>query len=190
MNVKEQKDALRALYKQKREALSPSLREERDARLCRLIEASASYRYAETLLTYAPIGAEINVMPLLRAALSAGKRVALPRTLERGVMTFHYITAEEELLPGRFGIREPREDAPLFTAAPSTLMLVPGIVFDEGGRRIGYGGGYYDRFLRTHEVATLGLVYRDFILPTLPHGHYDRRVSALATDKGILPIRP
>ncbi len=190
MNLKEQKDALRALYKEKREALPPSLREERDARLCRVIEASASYRYAEVLLAYAPIGAEINVLPLLWRALAGGKRVALPRTLGKGVMTFHYITSERELVPGRFGIREPREDAPLFGGAPSSLVLVPGIVYDLCGRRIGYGGGYYDRFLRTHEVGTLGLVYRDFILPTLPHGRYDRCVSALATDRGIIPIQP
>ncbi len=190
MSLKEQKTALRAVYKEKREALPPSLRSERDALICRVIERSASYRYAGVLLAYAPIGAEIDIMPLICSALEGGKRVCLPRTLGQGVMTFHYISSPSELVNGRFGIREPREDAPLFQGAPSSLILVPGIVFDESGRRIGYGGGYYDRFLRKHEVGALGVVYRDFILPSLPFGRYDRCVSALATDRGILPIQP
>ena len=190
MNTKEEKAALRRLWREKRGSLSPEVREERDARLCRAVAECASYRYAEYLLAYAPIGAEIDVMPLVRLALSEGRRVALPRTRGGGVMTFHRITSEEELTCGAFGIREPREDAPLFEGGAPTLCLVPGIVFDRSGLRIGYGGGYYDRFLGGREIATLGIVYRDFILSSLPCGRYDRRVSALATEHGIFPTQP
>lgn len=190
MNTKEEKAALRRLWRERREALSPEVRSERDARLCRAIAECASYRYAECLLAYAPIGAEIDVMPLVRLALSEGRRVALPRTHGGGVMTFHRITSEEELICGSFGIREPREDAPLFEGASPSLCLVPGIVFDRRGLRIGYGGGYYDRFLGSRRIATLGIVYRDFILPSLPGGRYDQRVAALATERGILPTQP
>ena len=188
MNMKEEKAALRARYRALREALPPELRRERDESLCKAVADCASYRYAECLLAYAPIGCEIDVLPLVRRALAEGRRVALPRTLGAGIMSFHYIASEEELTVGRFGIREPREDAPLFRDTPFALCLVPGMVFDRSGLRIGYGGGYYDRFLRDREIATLGIVYRDFILPSLPGGRYDRRVAALATERGILPI--
>ncbi len=190
MNTKEEKAALRRLWREKRSSLLPEVREERDARLCRVIAACASYRYAECLLAYAPIGAEIDIFPLVRLALSEGRRVALPRTHGGGIMTFHYITSEEELTCGSYGIREPHEDAPLFEGVAPALCLVPGIVFDRGGLRIGYGGGYYDRFLRDREIATLGIVYRDFILPSLPGGRYDQRVAALATEHGIFPTQP
>ncbi len=190
MNTKEEKAALRRLWREKRESLPPDVRSERDTRLCRVVSESASYRYAECLLAYAPVGCEIDVFPLVRLALAEGRRVALPRTHGGGVMTFHYISSEEELILGNLGIREPQEDAPLFGEFPLALCLVPGIVYDRSGLRIGYGGGYYDRFLRDREIATLGIVYRDFILPSLPGGRYDQRVAALATERGILPTQP
>ena len=189
-NTKEEKTALRALWRAKREAVPPEERAKRDTLLCKAVTASASYRFADTLLGYAPFGFEIDIMPILRQALSDGRRVALPRTHGGGIMTFHYITSEAELIPGRLGIREPREDAPLLSVTPTTLCLVPGIVFSTRGGRIGYGGGYYDRFLHENPVSTLGIVYREFILPTLPGGRYDRTVTALCTERGILPIQP
>lgn len=189
MNLKEVKNSLRATWRSRREALSPEERLRRDTAVCETVATSASYRYADTLLGYAPIGCEIDVWPLLDRALAEGRRVALPRTHGEGVMTFHYVGSLGEVTAtGAFGIREPREDAPLYTGEGTALLLVPGMVFDRDGFRIGYGGGYYDRFLRDRRIATLGIVYRDFILPRLPRGRYDRAVGALATDRGILPI--
>lgn len=188
-NKKDEKRLLREHYRALREAIPSAARAEMDARLLAGIEASASYRYAGTLLAYAPIGAEIDVLPLICRALASGRRVALPRTLGHGEMTFHYISSPEELTVGGYGIREPREDAPLYEGAPLSLCLVPGIAFDRSGHRIGYGGGYYDRFLREHEIATLGLIYRCGIADSLPAGRYDCAVRALATEEGILPIK-
>lgn len=186
MTIKDEKTRLRTLYKEKRSALPEAARRERDAALRETLAASPSYRHASTLLAYAPIGAEIDLLPLLADALSAGKRVALPRSHREGIMTFHYIKSLSELRAGTYGIPEPPSDAAIFTSAPATLCLVPGIVFDRRGYRIGYGGGYYDRFLRALDGAAIGIVYHDFILPTLPSGRYDLAVSALATDRGIL----
>ena len=187
---KEEKQQLRTLYKARREALPPAVRASRDTALCEALAATPSYRHASTVLAYAPIGAEIDLLPLLRASLADGKRVALPRSLAGGIMTFHYIESLEELVPGAYyGIPEPPTGSELFLPTPATLCLVPGIVFDRGGYRIGYGGGYYDRFLRDFDGAAIGVVYHDFILPALPRGRYDLAVSALATDRGILPVQ-
>ena len=190
MNIKDEKTALRAKYRAFRAAIPEDVRRTRDLALCERLMACASYRHASTLLAYAPTGSEIDVTPLLRAALAAGKRVALPRSYEGGVMHFHYVTSLSVLTPGRFGIREPPESNEIYTPGPTTLCLVPGMVFDRHGYRIGYGGGYYDRFLRDFDGTAVGVVYRDLLLPSLPHGRYDLAVAALATEGGIVATTP
>ena len=161
-----------------------------DARICEVISSCVSYRHAEVVLGYVPFGFEVDITPLLRQALADGKRLALPRTYGRGEMTFRYVTDLAELAPGGYGIPEPEEACPPYEAAPATLCLVPAIVYDRHGRRIGYGGGYYDRFLRSYTVTALGVIYRSFVLPSLPLGRYDHAVAALATDRGILALQP
>ena len=189
-NTKDEKKALRALYREKREALDINIRRVWDEAICTAVAASASFRYANTVLGYFPFGFEIDIRPLLLRTLEAGKRLALPRTYGKGLMSFHYVTSLDELVSGTYDIPEPREDAPLYEDSPATLCLVPGMLFDRTGLRIGYGGGYYDRFLRDHELNTLGIIYRSFVLPSVPGGRYDRHVAALATERGILPTRP
>ena len=189
MNIKDEKNTLRANYRAHRAAIPENERKMRDAALCERLAASVSYRHAKALLAYAPIGSEIDITPLLRAALAAGKRVALPRSMANGVMHFHYVTSLDLLVPGRFGIMEPAEECEPYAPVPSSLCLVPGMVFDRRGYRIGYGGGYYDRFLRDFDGTAVGVVYRDFLVPTLPHGRYDLAVAAIATEEGIIPAR-
>ena len=188
-NTRDEKNSLRALYRARREALTKEERTAWDRAICDTVTASASFRYADVVLGYAPFGFEIDIKPLLLRTLEVKKRLALPRTYGKGIMSFHYVETLEDLIPGAFGILEPKEDAPLYEDAPATLCLVPGILFDRRGLRIGYGGGYYDRFLRDHPVNTLGIIYRSFVLPTSPGGKYDRHVTALATERGILPTQ-
>lgn len=188
-NTRDEKNALRAAYRAKREALAMDTRHTWDSAICEIVAASASFRYADVVLAYSPFGFEIDIKPLLLRTLALGKRLALPRTYGKGLMSFHYTDTLDGLVPGTYGIPEPSENAPIYEAVPATLCLVPGIVFDRRGLRIGYGGGYYDRFLRDNTVNTLGIIYRDFVLPTVPGGKYDRRVVALATERGILPTQ-
>ncbi len=187
MNIRLEKQEVRTLYRQKRQALAAEERERRDAVICRRIRSLVSYRYAGTLLAYAPKGCEIDIRPVIEAALFEGKRVALPRCEEGNQMTFRRIASLAELEPGAYGIAEPRADAPLYEEEAAMLCLVPGIVFSRDGFRIGYGGGYYDRFLRDFSGTTLGIVYRDFLLPTLPRGRMDLSVNALVTEAGVIP---
>ncbi|MBQ2718502.1 MAG: 5-formyltetrahydrofolate cyclo-ligase [Clostridia bacterium] len=187
-SIKDEKSALRALYKEKREAMPREERAVLDRAVCDTLAAASSYRHASVLLGYAPHGAEIDVTPLLRRALAEGKRVALPRSARGGEMTFHYISSLEELAPGLYGIQEPPEGCPAYAGEPASLCLVPAFVFDREGFRIGYGGGYYDRFLRGYGGTAIGVIYRDHVRERLPRGRYDLAVTALATDRGILPI--
>ena len=189
-NTKDEKKTLRAKYRAAREALTREERAPMDERICEVIASCASYRYAEVILGYVPFGFEVDITPLLRRAIADGKRLALPRTYGRGEMTFRYASSLTELSPGKYGIPEPQEECPPYEGSPATLCLVPAIVYDRNGRRIGYGGGYYDRFLRAFPVTALGVIYRAFVLPSLPLGRYDYAVTALATERGILPTQP
>ena len=183
----EEKTALRRHLRLCREAIPPEERQRRDAFILDAIRKSRPFREADTLLGYAPIGAEIDILPLLREAEHDGKRVALPRTHGAGIMTFHYVSSWEALTVSSYGIREPSAEAPLYTGG-AALCLVPALAFDGEGYRIGYGGGYYDRFLAAHEVTAIGVIYRELLRPHLPHEAHDRPVAAIATEDGIFTI--
>lgn len=188
MDIKSMKTDLRQEYLSKRAALPAEEKRQRDEKINRLILSSASFRYANTVLAYFPRESEIDVRPALREALALGKRVALPRVEGEHRMTYRLVESLDGLVPGAFGILEPSADAPVYaeTAGDTSLCLVPGVIFDVHGFRIGYGGGYYDRFLHEYHGASAGIVYRDFILPSLPHGRFDLALPVMITDGGIV----
>ena len=188
MDIKAMKTDLRQEYLSKRAALPAEEKRQRDEKINRLILSSASFRYANTVLAYFPRESEIDVRPVLLEALALGKRVALPRVEGEHRMTYRLIESFDGLMPGAFGILEPGADAPVYVerAGDTSLCLVPGVIFDVHGFRIGYGGGYYDRFLHDYNGASAGIVYRDFILPSLPHGRFDLALPVMITDGGIV----
>lgn len=191
MDIKAMKTELREQHLAKRAAIPPAQKQARDEKICRSIISSASFRYAETILAYAPREGEIDIRPMLLHALSLGKRIALPRCESDHVMTYRLITSLDGLSPGSYGIMEPDADTPIFEEDPghASLCLVPGVVFDVHGYRIGYGGGYYDRFLHHYHGSVAGLIYRDFILPNLPHGRYDHALPIMITDAGMIAAK-
>lgn len=188
MDIKAMKTDLRNEYLAKRAALSAEEKEKRDEKINRLILSSASFRYAKAILAYYPREGEVDVRPMLAAALAQGKRVALPRVEGEHLMSYRLVSSLDGLVPGAFGLLEPPADAPVYetSATDTSLCLVPGVVFDVHGYRIGYGGGYYDRFLHDYTGASAGVVYRDFILPSLPRGRFDLALPVMITDGGIL----
>lgn len=188
MDIKELKTSIRQDYLARRAALPPEEKARRDERICRYILSSASFRYAETVLAYYPREGEINILPALETALAMGKRVALPRCDGEHHMTYRFVTSLADVEPGMYGIPEPSENAPAFAEDPghATLCLVPGVVFDTRGYRIGYGGGYYDRFLHSFGGSVAGVIYREFILPSLPFGRYDLALPVMITETGMV----
>lgn len=187
MSQKDEKNELRALLLAKRRAIDEGTKGERDRRLCEVIRESAVFRETELLFAYDPLSHEIDIMPLLRLCLAEGRRLALPRTLPRGVMHFHLVRSLDELTVGRMGIREPDANAEPVLPEEGTLILVPALAYDRQGYRIGYGGGYYDRYLRTHPARTLGVTYEDFLLDRIPREPHDLSVFEVATERRVLP---
>lgn len=189
--LRDEKNALRQQYKQMRRELSPQQKEEMDQKIERRICNLISFRYAKTVLLYYPKPTEIDTLLIMDEALRQGKQVGFPVTGPGGQMVFRLVDDPvSRMAQGPFGVPEPKEGCPLFDkeaagAVEDTLVLVPGLSFDKEGYRLGYGNGYYDRYLENFNATTIGLVYQDFLAERLPRGRYDRWVDLLVTEKGV-----
>ena len=150
------------------------------ADLCARVLASSAFARAERLVAYCPTDGEADPGCVVAAARAMGLPVYLPRASGSAPC---FVAADGPLRPGRYGIPEPSVGEPLADAGAETMILVPGVAFDQTGTRLGRGGGYYDRALAAWPTATtVGLAYEFQILPRLPRDPWDVPVSALATD--------
>lgn len=148
--------------------------------------SSELYKNADTLLLYHSVGSEASTADIFRAAVSDGKRTAFPVCVDsNGAMTFYYIRNESELVDGMYGIKEPCKGCEEYDFSHSGVCLVPGLSFDREGYRIGYGKGYYDRFLDKFNGISVGLCYESLVSESLPRDAYDKKVNCLITDKKI-----
>ena len=181
----QEKSLLRKQYLITRQSIDPRQRQAWTKAATDLLFALPCWQEAKLVYGYISVRGEPDTAPILRRAIEEGKDVALPCTLtgaDQGRMIFrrlprdpHYALSEK-----RFGIPEPNEDCPeirLDTEA-NGLMLLPGLAFDLQGYRVGYGGGYYDRFLQQAaragvSLTTVGITFSLLIENTLPHGDHD-----------------
>ena len=188
--VKKDKDEMRSVWRERRAGIDVSEKGRRDGAICRTAVSLASYRYAKYILMYAPTEEEIDVMPIALDALAKGKRVAFPKCRpETHTMDYHFVTSVDELSADYMGILEPSGDAPLFdpgSMSREALCFVPGLVYDMKGFRLGYGKGFYDRYLTSFEGNAVGIVYSDFIVPEVPRGRFDVTIKILLTEKGVV----
>lgn len=191
--IKREKDVIRKDCSDRRNGIDKEMHIAMDKKICSLAVSLVSFRHAEIVLLYAPIKSEIDVMPIFHEAIKLGKKVAFPRcNVEDRTMKFHFVTSEEEMTPCAYGIREPSENSPVYDPeihTGSTVCYVPGLAFDVYGYRLGYGKGYYDKFMNVFNGCTIGVVYSDFILPSLPKGRFDKHCDAMLTEKGIKAIK-
>lgn len=190
MKLKEKKNQLRTEYKAKRRAMDKSLKNEYDETICRRFTELASYRYSDVILAYAHLDDEIDLTPIIKDALSKCKRVAFPKCGKEGSMTFHFIKDLSELKPGMMGISEPDLSAPQydFEDPSPAVCFIPALLYDKDGYRLGYGKGFYDRFLLKFKGTKVGVIYSDFILNEVPRGRFDLSADVLITEKGVRTV--
>lgn len=139
-----------------------------------------------SLLLYYGVGREPDTAPLLEALLSQGKLPALPRCLPGGKMEARRYLGHARLVPNSFGIPEPDGDCPTVSREELSLILVPGLSFDERGFRLGHGGGYYDRYLERFGGLTVALCRDKLLFPALPIEKHDRPVHRILTETRCL----
>ncbi len=187
--IRKEKDEIRAVYAEKRAAMDAAEKQRRDEAVSRAAVNLVSFRYAEYVLLYAATENEIDIRAVAEEALARGKKIAYPRCdKESHTMQYHIVSSLDELYPDAYGIAEPPPENPIYDPARdlgSAVCFVPGLVYDKAGFRLGYGKGFYDRYLAAFSGCTIGVVYSDYILPTVPRGRYDVSVDILLTEKGV-----
>ena len=138
--------------------LPQSVKAEADSQLTQRFIQLPAFQEAKTLATYLSMGHEFSTASLIQAALQLGKRVCVPRTYPQGRMEF--VEYDPDILEKtRFGLLEPNERGQVVDKSEIDLIHVPGVVFQSKGYRIGYGGGYYDRYLEDFTGKTVSTIY-------------------------------
>lgn len=151
--------------------------------ICDKVTSHPFFLKAENIYCYIDVRREVGTREIIETAWSMGKRVAIPRTYE-GDMEFYYFRSYDELIMGEYRIPTP----PILNCAKSKnpLIIMPGAVFDYDRHRIGYGKGYYDKYLDRHPNAnTIALAFSFQVLSSIPYETHDRCPEYLFTEEKI-----
>ena len=181
-NLKRDKRRVRNAVRAERDAVPTDVREERAARVIERFLDLPEVRRASTIMLFSSFGSEVPTGSLIERLRARGVVVALPRIEGAALVPVPYAPGDPTTTTP-FGAEEPVDGTPL---DPSSIDVVgvPGVAFDRGGRRIGYGGGYYDRFLRALPAFTVGLVFGlQIVDEDLPAGRFDLPVDAIVTEE-------
>jgi 5-formyltetrahydrofolate cyclo-ligase len=189
--LREAKGLLRKQLRSLRDALSPDERRERSRRIFQRLNSLPAYREACLILFYASFGSEVNTWGMMEEAQKCGKRVALPRVNEvsGGLSALEIRDLHRDLHAGYKGILEPQLDVSRQVREDEIgLIIVPGLAFDDRGYRLGYGKGYYDRFLFnfSRKVPSVGLAFDFQVVPALPVSPRDFPLGLIVTDERII----
>lgn len=183
--MKEKKKALRKILKAQRDSISHAERERAGKEILRNITGSQVWQDAETILSYISFGSEADTRELISKALADGKTIAVPKCLPDSRMSFYIIESLDDCREGAYGIPEPMEhcrEAEL--TGENIVCIVPGLAFGRTGERLGYGGGYYDRFLEKHpHIYTIGICSERFVIDDIPMEDTDQNLNCLVTEK-------
>lgn len=151
------------------------------------------FRLAEEIYTYVSFGNEVDTFSLITSAILSGKRVYVPKVIDKKRMEFFRIKHIGELQSGTLGILEPiTDELGKLDVTKKQIMIVPGLVFDEKGNRIGYGGGYYDRYLWEQQNESLHLIapaYEFQVVKSLNAEELDIPVHKIVTEKRIIECK-
>jgi len=185
--TKSEKSKLRYDYLVIRDRLEPAIRFAYSSIIFSKIKKLEEYRNAKTVMFYLSYGSEVITDIMINEVLTDGKEVAVPiiKNPGDGVMNAIKISKLEDCYESVYGIRQPEfNQDDIVSKRDIDLVFVPGIVFDSRGYRIGYGKGYYDKWLVDTEISKrIGLAYEVQLTDKLPTGQYDLPVGKLLTEK-------
>lgn len=151
--------------------------------ICQKVAALPAFQEREWIFAYMDFNREVMTGELIEEAWKLGKRVAVPK-VEGSDMTFYEITSFEQLRPGYFQIPEPEECPEAI--CENALLIVPGVAFDREHHRVGYGQGFYDRYLSVHKNhVTVAVAFEFQVVDSVPYEELDISPQILVTEKGI-----
>ncbi len=179
------KTTLRVKYREIRKSITDRRQKENSIAECFL--KSELYKSCSSLFLYSAVGSEVDIGSIFKKALSDGKKVAFPLCTDReGSMEFYFVSDGSQLKSGMYGIKEPfKERCVPAESDCASVCIVPGLSFDKSGARLGYGKGYYDRFLEKYKGISVGICFEECVCEALLLNEHDKRVNYLITDKRI-----
>ena len=188
MSVIEEKKALRTFIRKKERTLDPTYKAESSEAICRHLLALDEYKSAKVVLAFAGTEKEIDTSLFMNETIAAGKTLILPRCAAEHAIDLCVVRSMDDLEAGAYGILEPKKSCALVTAADIDFAVVPCLSFDRRGRRLGQGGGYYDRFFdRYHGPAAL-LCREKLLSDQVPMEEHDKRFSLIVTEKDVYRV--
>lgn len=183
---KNRKKEIREEVKRRRAAAELTRLHEDSVRIVERFTGLDAYQEAKILLAYVDAKREVETRLLMQQAWKDRKKVAAPRVDGDGIMHYYYVDTLDDLEPGSFGIMEPKESCPLCETEEG-LLLMPGVSFDEHCHRVGYGGGYYDRYLEKHPgLVHIALAFEFQVFPEVPFEEHDILPECIITEDRIL----
>jgi 5-formyltetrahydrofolate cyclo-ligase len=184
-DLKRRKRALRRKVGARRDAMPPEERERLGQAVARNLLALPEVRQASTVMAFSSFGSEVDSGPIIEQLARDGRRVVLPRVEGRTIVPVGYRSGDP-VKPSSFGALEPAAGEPV---GPEEIdvVVVPGLAFDRRGHRVGYGGGFYDRFLGRlrPDALTVGICFSVQVVDEVPHGRGDRPVDLVVTEQGL-----
>lgn len=204
MNIRERKIELRKEMEELRSSIMSEEREEKQQRINERLKKICSDRLLghgqnepsapPTIMSYMPFRSEPDVAPLMEWCWQQGIRVLVPKVVaDTKTMNLHIITSYEDVESGAYGIREPRSEVPIeHDLSTLSMILVPGLAFDLDFGRLGYGGGFYDRFMQLFAARGLkrpfavAAAFDNQLIPSVPSSWHDFRVDGIVTESKMV----
>ena len=189
MNIKELKKEIRKSIIEKRNKIKNKDKTSMDKKIIESFKKEDSYKKARGIFIYIGFGSEINTKVIIEDALKKGKEVYVPKVKGKEMLLIK-IDSLENLVTSSYGILEPIGDNNNFDVDKLDLLVMPGVAFDNSGNRIGYGGGYYDRFLEKNKTNAekIALAYEFQILNSINNEKHDVNVDKIITEERIINI--
>ncbi len=187
-DIREYKRKLREKYKNIRRCMDTEIKGKKDSLVFNRVINLTEYKNSDIIITYVSTGIEVDTINLIEHALKNGKTVAVPKCVKgTRKMDFYVINSLSELKPGAYSLLEPDvSKCRKLLKFDGAVCIVPALVYDSEGYRIGYGGGYYDRFISEHKsVFRIGIGYCCCTVNKLFRGRFDMPVDLLITEKYI-----
>ena len=184
------KNSLRRQLIAIRKEISEVQRLEETRDICESLKGMKTLKEADVLLLYAAKLPEVALDSIFAWAVAQGKKVCFPR-VSGDEMDFYYVQDVSELVPGNFGVREPNESCEL-AAFDKAVCLVPGVGFDKTGNRMGYGKGYYDRYLSrtTADIYKIAICFDEQLLENIPTREHDVKMDCVVSASEVIDILP
>ena len=185
MSVSIEKAALRKHLLEKRDATSAELRDIASEKIHENLKKNSSFINAQNIACYFPIGSEVNTHNIMLDTLEQGKNLLLPKIIDDNI-EFYIVSNLEKLEKGRFEIMEPKDSCE--RTKKIDCVLIPTVGVSKSGVRLGYGHGYYDRFLSSTDAMKISLTYSKQIVKSIPSDSHDIKIDWIVTENENIKI--